>query len=247
MVGLAAYFDDSEKSGIATFAGFISDADQWKRFDIEWSEMLEKEELPFFHTVDCYRRKKLCEEWDINRSIRALKRAMAIIHFRVRYAISFSVNIPDFHTVVTTPEMKEFFGNPLSFCVAGCLREVENWKERYKISDPIAYMFEKGAKYGKGTSNLINLISRTAYKKRFNMSEPWQFAEKLHNSPLQAADVIAYTMAQYSLAEKNKEPLDQPLMDIVTELQKMPNSMWYVDCGFLNSLWEKDGQGDPVK
>ena len=51
---LKAYFDDSgthNGSAVIAAGGFVAKAEEWDVFEREWSEMLEVEEIGWFHTV----------------------------------------------------------------------------------------------------------------------------------------------------------------------------------------------------
>jgi hypothetical protein len=52
----AAYFDDSgtaPRSYVRVFAGYAAPAEEWRRFEAKWRELLEEAGVPFFRAYDC--------------------------------------------------------------------------------------------------------------------------------------------------------------------------------------------------
>ena len=78
-------------------------------------------------------------------------------------------------------QLAEMFGPPYAFCGRFCVSIVRSWKERRRISAPVEYYFENGAKH-KG--ELINRL-----KKHDGIIA--KFAGK-ESAQLQAADLIAW-------------------------------------------------------
>lgn len=211
IVAIVAYFDESgthDGSEVMTFAGYAAEEDQWIRFCVDWSALLREFGLTHCHMADLENFKliKDFEGWDLTKKHEFLRRAIGLIHCRVRKGFSYSINVSDY-TAVIAGKYDHLLGNMYTFCVGGVLREIEYWADEFKV-DHIAYVFEQGAELSNQIPDLMEMASNEDNLSRFRVSNR-SFFEKKQMFPLQAADILAYETRKHWLNKEvsvNKRP-----------------------------------------
>jgi hypothetical protein len=233
LVGYTACFDDSGThpgSPTAVCAGYVATVTQWRHLEKEWREADAREPFMPFHTADCLSRHKQFEGWDNQRVYGLLRKLTGIINSRVRYAVISAVVKKDYDEVV--PEwLKERAGRkPYTFCVASCLGFIKQWRDQYKITSPIEYIFDW---MGKGKGEIMGAFGGLiryhhqddigAYKGGLSFQTKDRFVQ------LQAADIIAtaggHHMNYKVLAGKSTE--GEPLFDEVMKFKPRPSNRYF--------------------
>lgn len=182
-----AYFDDSgspDDGSALVVAGYVSSIDQWLRFEREWNEILADVSVKRFHMKDFAHSRGEFEHLKGKESKRRrlIEQLVGTIRVRVRKSFSCVVILKDFRDVDGKYQLREYLGNPYSFCGRHCAARVRLWAQHYDYPESqIRYVFEQGAK-GKG--ELITVMQRDGF--------PPPIFESKGLAPLQAADFVAW-------------------------------------------------------
>jgi len=198
VVLLEAYFDESgshEGAPVLCVAGFVFEKGQALKLSEEWSEVLNRYELPYFHMVDCAHGNGPFAS--LSRSQRILVAANIIGIIKRRAAIGFanSVDVEAYYELV--PPNLRIAGSAYSFCVRNVLDHVGGWFHKIRFAGKSAYFFEAGHKSRSEADKVINdlfvnpLIEQVYRHGYVGHS----FVLKKEAPPVQAADMLAWQWA----------------------------------------------------
>jgi hypothetical protein len=111
-------------SPAVTVAGYLATPKQWKQFDKEWKERLDKDNLPYFHMTDFVAQGRLFkkrDEWPKERRDNLIQDLIQIIHGNVIYGIGMALLRADYDRVIDVlPPTRKLFGSPYTFCSIRC-------------------------------------------------------------------------------------------------------------------------------
>lgn len=193
MASFAAFFDESGTHGspVLALAGYLATVEQWTEFSREWGEALNQESLTHFHMSKFEARRGEFTGWDKERRLRLQKRLIGIIKRRVNVGIFCALNLRDYEETMTEWR-KAHFGSPYNFCVKLCLGFTSLWAQKYKRTEPITFVIERGAGYNSEINNSFNgIFADETLRKLFRLGS-LTFVDKKAALPLQAADLFAY-------------------------------------------------------
>jgi hypothetical protein len=192
-VDYAAYFDESYNHApsplVYTVAGCLSTAFQWRKFQKEWLNLLNKENISHFHMVDFQACKPPYGDWSKEKRIQFLQFLHKTIHRRVYRSFVTTVNLDDFEGL--TPVQKEVLGNPHVFAARNCMKMIGLWTAMNVMYNPIAYVFEQGSKYDKPLRRQFTEELCPEDRNYYRIGS-LTLADKKDMVPLQAADIFAY-------------------------------------------------------
>jgi hypothetical protein len=143
------YFDVSGTrldSDIISVAGFVSDGEQWLKFEGEWREVLEEFGVPYLHMREFAHFKGPFESWRGQEKKRRefLQRLSGILARRVRKNFCRSIRVRDFEALAPTFSLEQIFGSPLGLCGVTCVGAVRIWQEQFTDGELNALIFEDG-------------------------------------------------------------------------------------------------------
>ncbi|MDQ3697770.1 MAG: hypothetical protein M3373_07065 [Gemmatimonadota bacterium] len=215
-----AYFDDAGThddtatepgSEVVAAAGYVALPSVWQAFEDEWNAFLAREQLPFYHTVDCVARVGHFKGWEHSECNRVHREAVTIITSHKLVAVGYATPKAAFNEVYrrSLPDennriARAAYQNSLVSAWRLLALYVNSW---WLVSSPIlnpipreqvSIVVEDSPKTYAATIGL--------YQQAMQLPDEWQhlrsrfagpptFRPKLGFPQLQAADVLAYEMA----------------------------------------------------
>jgi len=198
----AAYFDESgthDGSSNLTVGGFVASVEQWKHFDHEWTELLQKFGLlpqPGYFRMAEYESRRVFPytNWPNTRHQEFAKRLVGIIKRRVNVGIAASMPTDVFNRMSAARPSFWPKGYPYATCAQVCLKAVGAWfTEHHPEEEQIASVFAEGTT-GAG---LILRIHADLSENHPDIAREYRLGGIGFDSPkrltaLQAADFFAY-------------------------------------------------------
>jgi Protein of unknown function (DUF3800) len=200
------YFDDSGTSPqnpIAVVGGWISPAEQWKKFEREWTRIQEAEGFHVLHMADFMFGSSRTEfgNWNNlkkNRVIRALRK---IIQAHCVYGFGFSVHKQDYDEIVSGDVRAKCGRFHYTWAVRMVLGKLERWRQDNLVREPIQYVFDRMSEGRYEIDKVFADAENTgdAFNRYGIYPGCYSFQDKSDVLPLQAADLIAWLVYQRAL------------------------------------------------
>ncbi|HXM99846.1 MAG TPA: DUF3800 domain-containing protein [Candidatus Dormibacteraeota bacterium] len=236
-----AYFDDSgtdENSKIAVAACYIGTVEQWDRLARAWDSIRREEHAAFeyFATADCLAGAGQFAGWTWEKRDRLIRRLIAETRNRVRLGIGTAVIKADYDATLPGGWRRRVAGQThFAFAVNICLMQIKRWRRRFKVSEPIQYVFDLTGK-GKG-----EILATLAEFERFDpnsfgiVKDGYSFKSKKTLPPLQAVDILAHQSYQHMrdcIVGKKKT-----CKDYMPFLSKVPLETQYFDKEYMDEFF----------
>jgi len=147
MAMFSAHFDDSgtdSKCRIAVASCYVGKVEQWDLLTKAWDEIRKQQNLQFeyFGTSDCFLGRNDFDGWSPRKKDDLIRYLICLIHIRTRIGFSAAV-IKDAYDSVLTGWKRRIAGEThFAFAVKDCLRQIKRWRDEYKVSEPIEYVFD---------------------------------------------------------------------------------------------------------
>jgi uncharacterized protein DUF3800 len=198
---LETYADESTAGGSTHYvvAGWLSEYDQWQRFNDEWAMILSKRGLSSFHMVD-FQNRALDPDSDyrhINRAEgRILLTQLALaIRSRVRQGFVGLLSLREYESIFCERD-KRWVGRPYTLATYAFIIAARRWAHRVGQAERVAFYFEEGADH---RGQLNEAFERSV--KTPELNEPWHgpqsFLRKGDARGLEAADMLAYLVYRH--------------------------------------------------
>lgn len=231
---IEAYFDESGTHASSPFlcvAGYLFEAADCRKFNVEWRSMLEDFELPYFHRAPCESGDPPFDKLNhvLRRAIR--NRAAKIIMAHATCGIGVSVEPASYEKIMPKHAL---VGDAYTFCATGCFHAVRTWGDRHEYQGKIAYFFESGAP-SQGAANKIMALrvagpeGRKAYKYRSH-----SFLLKEQSTPLQAADILAWHWRDQCLRASSNTKIHPDFVPLIDDR----TFVWHFDDNELHEFAE---------
>jgi hypothetical protein len=112
-----------------TFAGFVSRASKWDRFNREWSQILADEGVSSLHMTDFASSQGEYKSWKGNtdRRRRFIARLVSCIKRNTNKGFSSGIFIDDYNAINAEFMLAESMGQPYTLCGYSCLGALEKW------------------------------------------------------------------------------------------------------------------------
>ena len=195
---------------VYVLAGYIATVGHWNRFRTEWLRMLAEYDAPLFSPADLDLKDKngnrigLYKGWSDEKALAFQQRAFSIIKRRRRVAISSSILTDQMHLHFAWMKKKkddrqEGLARFYVHATKAFLEHVRNWIKRYRVKDPIHYVFERGDEgYDEINSALGHIIKDPKQSALFNLASYTNANKKDHCFiQLQAAGIWAYEVYKH--------------------------------------------------
>jgi Protein of unknown function (DUF3800) len=203
------YCDDSgthSKSDVAVAGCYISTVDQWTELKRNWEAVNEREKFGVFHMSDFVAKKEnfSSPEWnDQIKRDRTIQALINLIKTRAQCGFAAVVTKSAYDQVVVDGGLKHRYGdNHYAFAVRLCTAMVNRWRDKYRATEPIQYIFDRMSE-GKGD---IDKLFKTLVKggedamRRYGVfKDCWSFQDKAQVTQLQAADIWAWENYKYMI------------------------------------------------
>jgi len=146
---LTTYFDASgtrHDSDIVTLAGFVSDDEQWDKFEEEWNAVLNLFSVPYLHMREFAHFKGPYKTWREDEAKRRtfLDRLAGVMARRTRLGVCRSIRVQDFEALDREFALRDLIGSPLAFAGLACIGAVELWHRKYGEAEPRGFIFKDG-------------------------------------------------------------------------------------------------------
>lgn len=180
-----AYFDAAgavARGGVMSIAGFVSDVRKWKRFEIEWKGILDRETVRCFHMTEFVSKKGEFKDWagQSERSGKFIADLIACTRRNINKAFGGAIVLADYEAINRKYKLREFGGYPYSLCGHYCVELLQKW--RRKNGNPsVVVMFENGDLH---RGDLMRLCESEGVAPLFPSKE--------EAVPCQAADLFAW-------------------------------------------------------
>jgi len=202
---LASYFDESgthDRSDVMVVAGLVSPVSQWDRLVASWERVLDKHNLPAFHTVDCAHGVNAFEGWSRAERSSLYKKLISLTTKHVLWRGWSAVLVPDYLQFFEGDENKENARKLMfSMCSLSCAVAIREISAGGGAAIP--YMFERGGLGGGVAADLLDRLSSVAPIYRIGTVS---FGTRHEVVQLQAADIHAYEIHKYFAEQLRPEP-----------------------------------------
>jgi hypothetical protein len=191
VVMFAAYFDESGTdagSAFTSVAGYVFEADQYTRFETEWSDVLAAFGVQTFHMADCAHGRGEFQKLTKPERIDLATRCIGIIKRRTRIGVVVSVARTDFLAVTNINVVND----PYVLCLLWCLGGISAWVAHLQIREKVAYFFEAGHALQSRANNAMGLLHQRERPRLYDAYHSHSFIRKNDASGLHAADLLAW-------------------------------------------------------
>ena len=180
-------------------AGYMATPKQWKQFDKDWKQRLDKDNLPYFHMTEFVAQGgifKKRDEWPKERRDSLIQDLIKIISNNVLYGLGMVVFRADYDQVITIePQAAIVLGSPYAFCAFRCFESGVDWARRTKYDESIKYIFESGDEFKHQIQDTHTFIcSQDRLREFYKFSSSLTFEDGVKVRPLQAADILAWEL-----------------------------------------------------
>jgi hypothetical protein len=238
VASLTFYIDDSGTSpreAIAVAAGWIAPIHRWKKFEIEWSRVKEKEGFACFHAAECVASNPKSEfaSWDYPKKLGVVRRLRQLIRKYASCGLAIGITKADYDKFVTGGLRERAGKDHYTFAVRGIVGMVENWRERQSIaarSHPTEYVFdwmEPKDRRRKEIDSLFGDLEKEANADaRYGLYQGcYSFRRRCDVLPLQASDLLAWAVRQRSQASE-AHPMTAIAVETFNELASFDDGRW---------------------
>ncbi|MBN8912615.1 MAG: DUF3800 domain-containing protein [Rhizobiales bacterium] len=193
MVLAECYLDETQTSGersVFAVAGLVfRNKEAAIRQAVEWSVLLGKWSLPYFHMTDCALGQGVFKNLSDTDKDTAAREAIAIIRATASAYIYVTVEVS---RLAEDASILSFLGGPYEWCAISVLPSVAGWCEKNPDVKEVAYFFESGAKGQANASyRIAEMLEVDDFKAQCRYSG-MSFVEKVKSAGAQAADIIAW-------------------------------------------------------
>lgn len=219
------YFDESGlheggtlgASPVVVMGGFVAKTEQWAMFSDEWQAVLDRHNIDCFHMTDFNSGQKQFKGMKDNEKDILIDQLIRVITIRARVGIIAYFHVEDYRAVIN--EMPEsYIVKPYAVCSLACMDMVRRWASERGYTEPIPYVFDRGARYS-GEFNVaynLHLKDYAAASQEFLLGT-FALEDKKRFKPLQAADVLAYWSYRrnYNKVAETPIPIKYPLLKLL--------------------------------
>jgi len=198
-------FDDSgthPESSVAVAACYASTVEQWKEFERNWNDAKRDAHFDIFHMAKFAASQGEFAGWSNTQKRKVLIRLCGIINTRVK--VGYAVAVPKrIYDAVIQDSFRDFCGRfHYTFALRQCATRIADWRRKYHKDASMKYVFDQmGTNHGKGE---IMGVMDAAITKSDREGETtgvppltgYSFESKTSILPLQAADILAWTILQ---------------------------------------------------
>jgi hypothetical protein len=194
---LTTYLDVSRGSEpVYVLGGHIGRVKAWDQFSDQWRRMLAEEQIRVFTPEDLDLRDKITGErigkfkgWSDDHALAFQKRAYEIIKRHRRVSVACGIAINDFNVKFGWFRKEDGLPRLYYHSALSLLGNISEWILRYKVKEPIQYVFETGDDgYYEIESALQQIYKDPTERSRLNM-QGYTRSDKKNVVQLQAAGI----------------------------------------------------------
>jgi hypothetical protein len=189
MVVMVSYYDASEIGDQLAIGGLLFRKKNVREFERQWSEMLRRHRIEYFHMTDCNAgegpfRGKSQDECDS-----CAREAIKILLRHAEKGVIFSVAKRDFAEIVGK---NGFMPNPFTLGAWYSLFHIRHYARDKDPNCRMTYVFEAGDTHQGDAENLLRAIAQQPHRARSFHYERHKFLGKKASLATQAADILAW-------------------------------------------------------
>jgi hypothetical protein len=202
---VAIFFDDSgthPESSIALAACYAATVEQWREFERNWDDAKRDAHFRTFHMTDFASGHGEFAGWSDTKKRNVLIRLCNIINTRVEVGHSVAVQKRVYDAVIPD-QFRAFCGEfHYTFAVRHCANSIADWRKKCHKTASMKYVFDRmGTNQGRGEIMRVMdaAIAKSTAEGKTTGVPPltgYSFESKTPRTPLQAADILAWTTLQ---------------------------------------------------
>jgi hypothetical protein len=210
---LAAYFDESDRkdgSEPICVAGYVFSPGGYRRFAREWRRFLRSAcpgGLRYLHMTDLYAGLGAGYRGLGDHRAAILGQAVALINEHIAAGVGTMFDQAEF-VDAAPPWYAELQGSIYSTACQICLRQTAVWLEDHGCSQLVTYTFEAGHKFEHEANAILRRVAAAPRVQDTHRYHSHRFAEKTAAAGLQAADVLAWTLARARIGFPDNRTMD---------------------------------------
>ena len=209
---LKAYFDDSgthNGSAVIAVGGFVAKAEEWDVFEREWSEMLEVEEIGWFHMTDCEGQYGEFSGWSKEQCVALIKKVVGILKKHPLHGFAAGMLVQDKKSTLPIQALDMCFMQ----CIAALLYRAKQLGERVEI-----FMDAHPGRKKHLLQYLRFICKIDRHSQRVPVVDKVRSVRTREHSPLQGADLLAYEMYKEVLnshTAKESRPIRKSMLSLM--------------------------------
>lgn len=230
---LRCFFDESERDdgqSSLCVAGYAFKPVAYKQFCRRWAKMLSSAGVDHFHTTDLVAGHGVFRGLPISVRQQALAAAVEAVNQHTLAGLGCLFDRDEFERAVPE-EWVHMFGSIYAVACQMSLQVAGYWLKKHNHFDPVSYFFENGHKFEKEADALFFGLAKNLDFRSFVQYRSHAFVDKTCAYGLQAADLIAWTVARAHTRQRANSPLPnalRPFKDIITGLTNRGDDRHYV-------------------
>ena len=193
------YSDESENGNFITVAGFIFTKKHTRRLELDWCTILKKNNLPYFHMVDCAHGNDTFESMrhDKERRIEIQTELFTILkkYKSVGFTVSFDKRLSHLLPSSLNLEIEQI--TPYTLCSYWLMLNASKWAKQKSPDAEISYFYEAGHKSESQAVKIMQaLYTDTWHRNHFKIAS-FSFVEKKSSAAIQTGDILAWQWCKY--------------------------------------------------
>lgn len=193
---LTAYLDasGSADSQALTVAGYVSSDARLKHFGAEWFRLLRRYRLnDGFHMTDFVAGAEPYRRWGKKREERLLE-FIRVVNRAAIFPVSVTIPIATYSSALSE-DQRARCGNPYFVAAWGCFHEVTKWlRANRPPEDEVAYVYDQGDQGRGEVFKAFNFVYDDHELRKMHRLISMDFQSKMRFTPIQAADILAWTV-----------------------------------------------------
>jgi hypothetical protein len=207
MAFVTVHYDDSgtdPNQKIAIAACYLATPEQWTEFSRNWQEVDQQEHFGVFHMAEFAANQKDSpfESWDEEKKKRVLGKLCNVITTRAEVGFATAVSKQDYDEVIVD-SFRQYCGEfHYTFALRQCASRAGLWRKKHHANSSLRYIFDWMAK-GDAKKEISSVMDAALRKAEWESKETgipsligYSFEKKSVIVPLQAADILAWTIYQ---------------------------------------------------
>jgi hypothetical protein len=218
---LTIYIDDSGTSPnetIAVAAGWIAKTPAWTLLERGWAKVqnVESHRFTCMHMGEFSHGSKEFEGWDLNKKLLVIRKLTPLITKRALKGFALGVVKKDFDEIVPANLRAQGFENHYTYAIRRVLGMIHDWRKAEGFDDlPIEYIFDFMNLHDPRRMEIQKVFTSIGTEhENLNLygltKDGFNFKDKKSLPPLQAADMLAWTIyraMQHEIGEKDASPI----------------------------------------
>jgi len=217
---LTIYIDDSGTSpdqSVAVAAGWIAKTPAWTILEREWAKIqnVQSNKFSCMHMFDFVSEIKEFKGWDLDKKLLVRKQLTSLITKRAAKGFGLGVIKKDFDELVPPALRQNGFENHYTYAIRTVLGMICDWRKKQGVEhEPIEYIFDFMDLHNPTRKEITKVLTSLGTPEdNFRMyglrDDGFNFKHKESLPPLQAADMLAWTIYRGLLHEIKEKDVNE--------------------------------------